>query len=83
MFTREFVEKFYSSHIDLTKGQLSGEELRAPCPYHDDDTPSFSLNLSTGLYKCFVSDCKLFAGGNIYQFLSNVSDIPYQMPRYR
>jgi len=76
LFTRDFIEGFYSKHIDVTKGNASGEELRVPCPYHDDENPSFSVNLCTGLYKCFHPKCKLYSGGNIYHFYSHVSEVP-------
>jgi len=62
----------------MDKGTVAGDELRAPCPYHDDKDPSFSVNLPTGMYKCFVQGCKLFDGGNIYQFLSIVTQITLQ-----
>lgn len=75
MFNRDFIEQFYSKHIDLSKGNTRGDEVSVPCPYHDDKDPSFSVNLSSGMYKCFVQGCKLFDGGNIYQFLSIVSQI--------
>ena len=75
MYSPAFIEKFYSKHIDLDKGNVCGDELHAPCPYHDDNDPSFSVNLPTGMYKCFVQGCKLFSGGNIYQFASIIDQI--------
>lgn len=34
-------------------GFIRGDELRAKCPLHSDNNPSFSLNISTGLWQCF------------------------------
>lgn len=34
-------------------GNVSGKELRAPCPLHQDTNPSWSMNIDTGLWKCF------------------------------
>lgn len=34
-------------------GLVRGRELQARCPFHDDRSPSFSLNVETGLYICF------------------------------
>lgn len=33
-------------------GTLQGDELRARCPFHDDHTPSWSMNVNTGLWIC-------------------------------
>lgn len=34
------------------QGFIQGEEYRARCPMHDDTHPSFSMNLTTGLWVC-------------------------------
>lgn len=49
-------------------GFISGEELRAKCPLHDDSNPSFSLNLQTGLWICF-SRC---GGGSFVDLVQKV-----------
>src|ERR1041385_3360933 len=33
-------------------GTIAGKELRAKCPLHDDRTPSFSMNINHGTFKC-------------------------------
>lgn len=71
-----YIKEFYNKHLDMSKSTLSGDELRVSCPYHDDKDPSFSVNLATGMYKCFVADCKLFDGGNVTKFLAIIEDIP-------
>ena len=71
-----FIKDFYNKHIDTSKGKLNGDELSVPCPYHDDKDPSFSINLTSGLYKCFKPTCKLHSGGGVSRFLSVIEDIP-------
>jgi DNA primase len=34
--------------------QVRGEEVLAICPFHDDHTPSLSLNLKKGVFCCFA-----------------------------
>ena len=70
-----YIEKFYARHIDMSLAQVSGDELRAPCPYHNDEDPSFSVNMKSGLFKCFVPGCKFYDGGNIYKFSAVINDI--------
>lgn len=33
--------------------RLSGDEAMTNCPFHEDSTPSFQINVKTGLYICF------------------------------
>lgn len=40
----------YSS--PLKKVKITGDQLIACCPFHNDDTPSFTVNLKTGQYEC-------------------------------
>ena len=51
-----------SSYIPLKK---SGSSFKAPCPFHNEKTPSFTVNGSKGLYHCF--GCK--AGGDAIKFV--------------
>lgn len=41
----------------------------AHCPFHDDNNPSFCVNLRTGWYRCFSTSCG-HAGTNIVSFVS-------------
>ena len=36
-------------------GTLHGDELYGPCPLHDDRSPSFAVNVETGLWLCRVN----------------------------
>lgn len=49
-------------------GQISGQEIRAKCPLHDDTNPSWSININTGLWTCF-SRC---GGGNFLSLVMRV-----------
>lgn len=55
-------------------GNLSGKELRANCPIHQDRNPSFSLNVETGLWTCF-SRC---GHGNFQQLVEKVLSYTWQ-----
>jgi len=73
----EYIKSFYGNYINLDESNASGDEVRACCPYHEDNSPSFSFNIYSGMYKCFAPDCKLSNGGGIVSFLSIIEDIPY------
>lgn len=50
---------------------FSGEdEVAVCCPFHDDKSPSCSVNVQTGLFKCQTSDCG--AKGDFVKFLAGV-----------
>jgi len=49
-------------YVDLKK---KGNTFEACCPFHDEKTPSFTVNPSKGLYKCFGCG----EGGNTFQFV--------------
>ena len=42
-----------------------GENILIPCPFHEDYSPSMSINLNKKIYKCFSCD----RGGGYFQFL--------------
>lgn len=45
------LEQFLSPH--LREPQQDGGELKAFCPFHLEERPSFSVNLTTGAWRCF------------------------------
>ncbi|GIX07631.1 MAG: DNA primase [Candidatus Poribacteria bacterium] len=51
----------------------SGRNWIGRCPFHPDDTPSFSVSAEKGLYHCFGCG----ASGNIVTFVSQRENIPY------
>lgn len=48
--------------LDLPAGRRQG---KIPCPFHDDATPSCSINLDRGVFNCFGCDAK----GNALDFI--------------
>ena len=56
-------EGFYTRELQNLK-PTSGDNVQALCPFHDDKNPSLSINLKTGLYKCFACD----AAGDVFSF---------------
>ncbi|WP_448584682.1 DNA primase [Thermocrinis sp.] len=59
-----------SSYIDL---QRSGNNYKARCPFHPDDTPSFYVSPSKGIWKCF--GCGV--GGDAVKFVALYENISY------
>lgn len=58
------------SYIPLKK---SGSSFKAPCPFHNENTPSFTVNAFKGLYHCF--GCK--AGGDAIKFVMEYEKLSY------
>ena len=59
------------THYALMQGTTEkpakrGMELRLRCPFHEDKTPSLSINAETGKYHCFGCHAK---GGDIFDFV--------------
>lgn len=48
-------------------GRPGTGQRMACCPFHDDRTPSFSVNVEHGFYKCFGSSCG--AQGDVFSFI--------------
>ena len=59
-----------SSYIDLKR---VGSNYSARCPFHPDDTPSFFVSPSKGIFKCF--GCGV--GGDAIKFVSLYENISY------
>jgi putative DNA primase/helicase len=56
-------ESFYQGELQHLKS-TSGGNAQALCPFHDDKNPSLSVNLKTGLFKCFGCE----AQGDVFEF---------------
>jgi len=57
-------------HCDLTR---KGKKFWACCPFHEEKTPSFSVDPDKGLYYCF--GCK--EGGNVFTFLEKMEGLSF------
>lgn len=55
----------------LKKCKVTGHELLALCPFHDDSKPSFNVNLNTGQYECKACGEK----GNFTTFYSKINGV--------
>jgi DNA primase len=59
----EKVLKYYNLEYRSYRGQ-KGKEYECVCPFHDDSTPSFSIQENTGVFNCFVC-----GGGDFLKFI--------------
>lgn len=59
-----------SQHLQLRK---SGQNHFAHCPFHEDKTPSFSVNDQKQIFYCFSCG----RGGNVFSFLREIEGISY------
>lgn len=57
-------EALYAAEIK--KAKISGGKLTGLCPFHNDTSPSFSVDLKKGQYKCFSCN----AHGNYINFVA-------------
>lgn len=60
-----------SPHVRLRK---AGRRLTGLCPFHQERTPSFSVDPETGLWYCF--GCK--AGGDVFRFVEMIEKVSFQ-----
>lgn len=52
-------------HYGLSPDKDPGDQFKIRCPFHDDQTPSCSINLTKGIFNCF--GCT--AEGNVLDFI--------------
>src|SRR6056297_3345538 len=70
-------KKIYEEILDrkLPEPNDSGD-IKTTCPFHNDESPSFTIDSETGLWNCFKPDC--IGGGNFVRFVKeykNLSEI--------
>jgi DNA primase len=53
-------------HVSLTK---AGQNLKGLCPFHQEKSPSFTVNSSKQIFHCFGCG----AGGNVFTFLTRIT----------
>lgn len=59
-----------SNYVPLTK---KGKNYFGVCPFHDDHSPSMSVDPVKQIYKCFSCG----AGGNVFTFVMNYENIEF------
>ncbi|UQS85439.1 DNA primase [Apilactobacillus apisilvae] len=59
-----------SQYVSLHK---SGRNLFGLCPFHEEKTPSFSVNEQKQIFHCFSCG----KGGNVFKFLMELQDLSY------
>jgi len=68
---RADIVQIVSSYVPLKK---SGQRYTGLCPFHNEKTPSFSVDPQKQLYYCF--GCK--AGGSVIQFVMDIEHMSFQ-----
>ncbi len=68
---RADIVQIVSSYVPLKK---SGHRYTGLCPFHNEKTPSFSVDAQKQLYYCF--GCK--AGGSVIQFVMEIEHMNFQ-----
>jgi len=64
--------KFYKERIPSL--QINGKpEAVGLCPFHDDTNPSLSVNLDTGLYRCYACGAK----GDVFSFYMETNGVDF------
>lgn len=63
---QETIIKFLKKHLEIK--HKNGLEWQALCPYHEDKSPSFSINIRKGLFICYACGAK----GNMKQLAEHL-----------
>ena len=56
---------------DYVSLKKKGQNMWAPCPFHNEKSPSFSVSPAKGIYKCFGCG----KAGDSVQFIKDVEGI--------
>lgn len=67
---RADIVEVIGEYIPLTK---RGQNFIGLCPFHNDTTPSLTVNSAKGIYKCFACD----ASGDIITFLQDYLKVTF------
>ena len=67
---RASIEDVVRDHVTLRR---AGSSLKGLCPFHDEKTPSFTVNPTTGYYKCYGCG----EGGDVFSFLEKVEHLSF------
>ncbi len=58
---------------EVTKVKKSGRSYMAICPFHEEKTPSMSVDRGRGLYHCFGCG----AGGDVFKFVEETGGVDF------
>lgn len=58
---------------DYVKLKRSGQAFTGLCPFHNERTPSFNVNPSLGIYKCFGCG----EGGDVFSFVMKMDGVGF------
>jgi replicative DNA helicase len=64
------IERIVGQYIELKRGGNSNERVGL-CPFHKEDTPSFTLNTDKQMWYCF--GCS--EGGDVFNFVSKIEGL--------
>ncbi|MCX5667471.1 MAG: DNA primase [Candidatus Omnitrophica bacterium] len=67
---RSDIVEVVSRYIPLQK---AGRNFKAPCPFHNEKTPSFVVSPDKQIYHCFGCG----AGGNVFSFLMKYENLSF------
>lgn len=70
-FFNKYVTQLSGKETTIQNSDSSGWSNRILCCFHDDDRPSFNVNLKTGSYKCFSCN----ASGDLISFWAKVKGL--------
>jgi len=66
-------EAFYRGELEGVE-KATGDELKAPCPFHHDENPSFYFNKVSGRYYCHGCSAK----GDVFNFVQERRGVTFQ-----
>lgn len=69
-------ETLYRKHVKGLQPPRADGEAKGVCPFHEDDDPSLSVNLRTGLWYCHACD----EGGTAYLFVQKAKIPATELP---
>ena len=58
---------------EVTKVKKSGRSVMAVCPFHQEKTPSLSIDPARGLYHCFGCG----KGGDVFQWVQETQSVDF------